>query len=131
MSRLSTALVCIITLLLALSLAQEPGNQSELRPTERFNGTTSIRLRSGERAQVRISIHNWIIHGGQKNRALPFPAQGFVIAQLRAGEATTIINGQRQQRREGEFWTVASERMMAIETEDDSAIIQTIVIAGG
>ena len=131
MLRLSTVFACLITLLLGLSLAQQPSNPSQIRPTERFNGTMSVRMRSGERSQVTVSVHNWIIHGGQKNYTPPFPAQGFVIAQLMQGEAATIINGQRQERREGEFWTVASEKMMAIETEDDSAIIQTIIIGGG
>ena len=131
MLRLPIALVCLTTLLLGLSLAQEPAAQSQIRPTERFNGTVSVRMRNGERAQVRVAVHNWIIHGGQKNLTLPFPAQGFLIAQLRSGEAFTVINGQRQERREGEFWTVSSEKSMAIETEDDSAIIQTIIIGGG
>jgi hypothetical protein len=131
MLRLSIALVCLITLLLGLSLAQQPAQQSQIQPTERFSGTTSVRMRSGERAQVRVVVQNWIVSGGQKNLTFRFEPQGFVIAQLRAGEAATVINGQRQQRREGEFWTVASDKMMAIETEDDSAIIQTVVIEGG
>ncbi|MBK9316847.1 MAG: hypothetical protein IPM55_21765 [Acidobacteria bacterium] len=51
-----------------------------------------------------------------------------MLTQLRGGALTTIINGQRQGRREGEFWTLPSERLLGLETEDDSAIIQTIVI---
>jgi hypothetical protein len=128
----------LILLPLDLASGQTPGEREQaakptLRPPiERFNGTTKFRVRNQQGqeqlVEVQVSIHNWIINGGQKIAALPFPAQGYLITQLRGGKLTTIINGQRQSRREDEFWTVPSEKLMGLETDNDSAVIQTVVI---
>src|SRR5262245_30446855 len=43
------------------------------------------------------------------SRVLELPLEvvgGIVIFELRAGKLTTIINGKRQPRREGEFWSL-------------------------
>jgi gentisate 1,2-dioxygenase len=53
-----------------------------------------------------------------------------LVYELRAGKVTTIINGERRQRREGDFWIVRSWQNIAIEADDDSAVIQIIEITG-
>lgn len=59
--------------------------------------------------------------------ALPLKAKGgFVVYELRAGKLTTIVNGNRQERREGEFWIVRPGETMSFETGDDSVVLQTI-----
>lgn len=138
MLRTIVGITAVLILFWQLAPAQQdektpPVNKEALRePSERFNGTTKVRIRdrNGETrvVDVRVSIHNWILNGQQRLSSLPFRSQGFLIVQLRGGSLTTIINGQRQERKEDEFWTVPSESQMGLETEDDSAIIQTIVI---
>jgi len=61
--------------------------------------------------------------------ALPLKEQGgFVIYELRAGKLTTVIDGQRQERREGEFWLVRPGQSIELEAADDAVVLQTIQI---
>jgi hypothetical protein len=62
---------------------------------------------------------------------LPLKARGgFVVYELRAGELTTIIDGQRQERHAGEFWVVRPGENIVLETESDGVVLQTIKIPG-
>jgi hypothetical protein len=74
-------------------------------------------------------MHQWIIRGRQKIAALELPMRGTMIVHLRGGSLTTVIDGRRQERAEGEFWTVPAGSTLGIETEDDSAIIQTVILS--
>jgi hypothetical protein len=68
--------------------------------------------------------------GAAAGSALPLKATGgFLIYELRAGKLTTIINGNRQERRLGEFWIVGPTDTVTLETEDDSVVLQTIHLA--
>ncbi len=122
-----------VALALALSkplpAQQRPGASSgpHLRLTERFVGTA--KLRQPPLQEVRIAIYNWSIDERQKIAALDSPVKGMMIVQLRGGSLITIIGGKRQKRRTEEFWTIPAGVTMGIETEDDTAVIQTIVIA--
>jgi quercetin dioxygenase-like cupin family protein len=113
---------------LVAALAQAPA--APLKPLERFDGTLRFRAQPGEaRApEAGVRVDNWIIDGRQKIDRFPLPAQGFVIVQLRGGTLTTTIDGKRERRREGAFWTVPPGATMAVETGDDSAVIQTVII---
>ena len=95
--------------------------------TERFAGETRVRT-AGQDAPVRVAIRNWSLGGGLKLAELPLPVKGLMIVQLRGGRVTTVIQGNSQARREGEFWTVPPGVPMGVETGDDSATLQTIVV---
>jgi hypothetical protein len=94
---------------------------------ERFAGETRVRTAQGV-AAVRVDVRNWTLGGGLKLDELPLQAKGLMIVQLRSGQVTTVIDGKREARKEGQFWTVAEGVRMSLETGDDSAILQTIVI---
>ena len=94
---------------------------------ERFTGQTRVRTAQGD-APISVDIRNWTLGGGVKVDELPLSAKGLMIAQLRGGRVTTVIGGNRQARREGEFWTVQPGVRMGLETGDDSATIQTVVV---
>ena len=114
---------------LAPAFAQE--NQQQLvRSRVIFDGRTQMRDAKAENAvrDTQIRIQNIAIVGGQKLQSLGLRANGITIMQLRAGDLTTIINGNRQERHEGEFWTVPAGAQFSIETEDDTASVQTIEI---
>jgi hypothetical protein len=115
------------------TLAQQrddPGQKADYpglrKPFERFDGTIALRTRDGQVRRLRVVIRNWIIDRGQVISR--FPESGFLIVQLRAGEVVTVIDGQRQERLEDEFWTVPAGSAMAVETRKESAILQTTVV---
>jgi hypothetical protein len=117
----------------SVGLAQQrddPGQKADYpglrKPFERFDGTIALRTRDGQVRRLRVVIRNWIVDRGQV--ISPFPESGFLIVQLRAGEVVTVIDGQRQERLEDEFWTVPAGSAMAVETRKESAILQTTVV---
>ena len=107
------------------SSQQKPDVQGLRSPFERFDGTVTLRTKDGQLRKLHVVIRNWIIDRGQTIRR--FPEEGFMIVQLRGGQVTTVIDGQRQERREDEFWTVPGGSSMSVETGNDSAILQTMV----
>ncbi len=58
------------------------------------------------------------------------PSQGgLLLVQLKAGQLATIDeNGERRVRREGEWWVVSQPSDFRVETDDDTAVIDTILI---
>jgi hypothetical protein len=125
-----TSALLLVSLGAGTVSAQEAGEPAvRLKALERFQGQTRVRTERGDEL-VRVDIHNWMIGGGMKLDELPLPTKGLMIVQLRGGELATVIRGRREERREGEFWTVLPGVPMGIETGDDSATIQTVVIVG-
>jgi hypothetical protein len=133
--------VCALTLSNASAWAEsakrEPGVVSSL---DRFSG----RLSMGDRETLRAAapnIHYQVLSLAPGTRAAPVPPAnsnlqalrlkargGFVVYELRAGKLTTIIDGKRQERREGEFWLVRPGEDITLEADDDSVVVQTIQI---
>jgi len=125
----------VVSLLLTTALAQQarPVESKEqfdapirLEPFERFDGTITLRTKDGQVRKLHVVIRNWIIPNRQ--RIQRFPEEGFIVVQLRGGELRTVIDGQRQERSEDEFWTVPAGASMSIETGNESAIIQTMAV---
>jgi len=109
-------------------VAPSPGAEgARLRPPiERFSGPVTVRARDGSARVVQVVVRNWIVDNRQK--IARFPEEGPVIVQLTGGELVTIIGGQRQERKSGEFWTVPAGSTMSLETGNDSAALQTVAI---
>lgn len=97
-----------------------------LAPIERFDGPVTFRARDGQPRTVRVVVRNWTIPNRQQ--IARFPEEGFLIVQLRGGQLTTVIAGQRQERKEDEYWTVPAGVPMSIETGNDTATIQTTAV---
>lgn len=101
-----------------------------VRSSAIFDGKTRVREAArGELRETNVRIQNVAIVGGQKVESIGLRSNGIVIMQLRGGELTTVIDGKRQERKEGEFWTVPAGAKISFETEDDTATIQTIEIS--
>jgi len=116
--------------LLVLTPAFAQQNQL-VRSSAIFEGKTRVRdvKRAGELRDTDVRIQNVAIVGGQKLDSLGLRSNGITIVQLRAGKLITVIDGKRQERQEGEFWTLPAGAQMSIETEDDTATIQTIEVS--
>lgn len=112
------------------ALGQKPDKEMtfdapvELKPTMSFDSSVMVRGKGGVPEQVTLSIRNWIIPNRQ--RIAPFPEQGLLVIQVRAGSLITIIDGKRQQRGVDQFWTVPPGATMEIETQQDSVILQVV-----
>jgi hypothetical protein len=133
MTRSVVKLSALIMVLLALAPALAQERTSPPRSIERFDGKTRVRVRDPQGqtqiVEVNVRIQNWAIEGRQKVDALPLQASGLMIVQLRGGELTTVIGGKRQERKEGEFWTVLPGAPMGAETKNDTASFQTIMVS--
>lgn len=93
---------------------------------EIFSGT--LTLQRPQVSGVKVAVHLWTVQGGQKHAALEIPGKGMMVVQVRAGTLTTIIGGKRQERKEGEFMTVPSGVPIGVETGNDTAVLQTVLI---
>jgi quercetin dioxygenase-like cupin family protein len=92
-----------------------------------FSGNLVVRA-GAPTESARVDMRQWSIAGGQRLASLRLPFRGLLIVELRAGEITTIINGERVVRREGEIWSVPAESTMQLETGEDAAILYTTLI---
>ena len=109
-------------------VAPPPGSEvaQPRKPIERFSGPVTVRAPDGTSQQVQVVVRNWIVDNRQK--IARFPEEGFLIVELTGGELVTIIDGQRLERKSGQFWTVPAGSTMSIETGNDSAALQTVAI---
>lgn len=122
----------IIAAFVALSLgparaeAQERAVGGGFEARERFTGTLTLLTKQGQSRNLSVAVRHWAIRGGQKIDR--FPEEGFKVVQLLAGSVTTIMDGRRMDRREGEFWTVPAGVPMAVETRDDTAVLHVMTV---
>lgn len=110
---------------LGQSRSQVPTRALEPEATSGYVAETTVRTARGPEP-VRVEVRNWIIRGHVRLEKLPVSGEGTIVAQVRGGELTTIIGDRRQERREGDFFTVPAGTALGVETEDDSAVLQTI-----
>jgi hypothetical protein len=95
--------------------------------------TGSLALDQGVAAAAsRIEIRRWGVPERQRVGGLRLenftPGRTLTIYQLRGGDVTTLIGGQRVVRHTGDFWTVLPGQSLVLETGDDNALIETITI---
>jgi quercetin dioxygenase-like cupin family protein len=77
---------------------------------------------------VKVEIANVDVSAGQSVDRLPLPFEGTLTVHLQAGEITTVIGGRREQRRQGQTWTVPAGVPMGLATGRDAASLQTILV---
>lgn len=93
-------------------------------PVSRFQGNAQFKGKDGRTRDAQVSIRQWTIPPKQKLDALP--ERGFLLVTVRAGKVTTTINGQRQQRRTDDFWTVPENAQMSLEASGEAALIEVL-----
>ena len=115
-----------------------PSNPPTVSSRERFSG----RIPAGRALAAAPTIHYQELglppgiqattpsaEGGMALLPLTGKA-GYILFELRAGKLTTVINGNRQVRGQGEIWIVGPQDRVILETEDDSVVVQTIQLSG-
>ena len=97
--------------------------EAKVEGVQRFDGV--LALAAARRS--RVTVRTWILHNKEKLERLP--ETGLLLVELRAGErCTTIIDGKRVERKEGDFWLVPAGTSMAVETGRFSVVLQTIAL---
>ena len=109
--------------------SRPPGQASSgpVAQDRRFAGSVRIQTPSGPNS-VRVEITNVDIRGGHTIERLELPFDGTLTVHLQAGELTTTIGGKREERRQGQVWTVSPGVAMGLTTRRDAASLQTILV---
>jgi hypothetical protein len=135
---LSRTALLVATVLLVVSSsrqtgAQTPpksGSQSEnvlaLTKTDRFEGKTVLKLKTGRPQEVSVAMRSWALHG--RLQVDKFPEHDFLVVYLHSGKVTTVIDGKQEQHKGGDFWTVPAAASMSIHVTSESALLQTLAI---
>lgn len=79
-------------------------------------------------APLRLEVRNLII-GHSKASDVPTPTN--ILMELRGGAVITTINGQTQERIQGDFWTVEKGSSLAIENQGQAAVIRAVYVFPG
>src|SRR6266851_362363 len=131
---LTIAILTAGTHLGASTFAQDPSSQVALAVRDRvplrslgfFDGKITVRTKQGKDKEIRVVIRNWFMpKGGVVPR---FPEEGFMIVQLQNGRLTTTIDGQREERKSGDFWFLPAGSTMSMETAHTAASLETMAM---
>ena len=111
-------------------LAQQEQDEDHPQPRidvfERFDGSVNLRAPNGSTRVAGVVVHNWGIPNSQTISS--FPLQGFLVMELRGGEMTTVIDGERTEREAGSFWVVPERASLTVITGNDTAALQVTAI---
>ena len=118
-------LIASALLVSAMPAAGQERAEGPVRVRILFQGETPARGGAAARVDIRV----WSIAGRQRLAGLSLPYRGLTIVELRAGDLTTVIDGRRVERREGEIWSVPAGSAMRLQTDDDTAVVQTTLIS--
>ena len=127
------------TLLMAGALlAAQPVRQGNAQAAPEPNGSASyyVLLTQGMMAgpayiypfsttHFRVEIRNLIV-GHATAHDVPIPTD--VVMELRSGAVTTDLGGVKQERTEGDFWTVAKGGHLDVENNGQVAVIRAIYV---
>ena len=97
-----------------------------LAPLRRAEETVIFSAKDGKSQALRVAIDQWTLVAGRE--IVRFPADGDVLVQLRAGLITTVIGGQRQARKEGDFWLLPAGTTMSVTVKTEMATLQTVSV---
>jgi quercetin dioxygenase-like cupin family protein len=96
-------------------------------PVNRYQGDAHFKGKDGRTRDAQVGIRQWTIAPRQKVDALP--ESGFLLVTVRAGKVTTTINGQTQQRRTDDFWTVPENTRMSVEASGEAALLEVLSLS--
>jgi hypothetical protein len=125
------ASVALALALAGVALAQDATQPAPApatpQPIERYTGQLVVTRKDGSKANLRVTIRDWIVPNFSVQER--FPQDGAMFCQLRAGELMTLIGNERKPRREDESWFVPAGTGMGVRTERDTALLHTVMVA--
>jgi quercetin dioxygenase-like cupin family protein len=111
----------------AAPLAAQQRPESDASPVlgrERIRAEIPITTREGVRT-LQVTQRNWSLAGGQAG----IPDTGFLVVQLHSGEVVTTIEGNRQKRKPGEWWSVPEGAKWSVQVTSEMAVLQVTGIS--
>lgn len=102
-----------------------------LEVNTRFADTLTLTRAKGTPSPFRVEFKEWHLAG--QNQPIPFPEQGFYVAQLVWGAVTTQIGGASQARKPSDFWAVekGAKMVVIIQKPGEEALLQTFSVNPG
>jgi hypothetical protein len=100
----------------------QPRDTAYVIVTPGLLGTPILPLRFTS-APLDVGVRNLVMGAGE---ARDVPITGRTVMELRGGQLTTTIDGQRQERRPGDFWVVEPGSAVSFATRGDVAVIRVI-----
>jgi gentisate 1,2-dioxygenase len=71
-------------------------------------------------------LRNWVVRNLQ---TASLTATGMLVIHVRAGgPAVTVIDGQRAQREEGDFFVVPPGAMLSVETQNETVVFSVLEV---
>ncbi len=93
----------------------------------RFSGFLRLATRGGSDS-VRVELSNLDVRSDTTVDRLDLPFEGTLIAYIQAGTATVTIDGRRQEKNQGQIWTVPPGASFGLATGRDAVSLQTVLI---
>jgi hypothetical protein len=140
-SGMRTKIFCPLFCILFLLLAAQPIRQADAQGSgekpgqQPYYSVLTEGMLSGpvfpyqfQSVKLRVEIRN-LIMGHSKASNVPTPTD--VVMELREGAVITTINGQKQERTLGDFWTVEKGASLSIESPGQVAVIRAVYLYPG
>jgi len=105
----------------------DPGTKVELRESPFFDGEVTFSTPGGERT-LKVALKQLQMHGGARVE-LPLPEKGMLLLQHRAGDVKLSAGRTEFKPIEGEWMTIDLPEGVTLSTEDDSALVDAIVVS--
>lgn len=127
-------LLCILLLLFAAPPIRQADAQSAKEKSDRqpYYSLITEGMLSGpvfpyqfQSVKLRVEIRNLIL-GHSKAANVPTPTE--IVMELREGSVITTLNGQRQERTIGDFWSVDKGASLSIESPGQVAVIRAVYL---
>lgn len=87
--------------------------------------TVRIQFKS---APLRVEVRNLVMGRGETE---PIPVPTRVLFEVRQGAVTTTLNREKQERHQGDFWTVDKDSALTIHNSGEVAVLRAIYIFEG
>ncbi len=136
-TKLLSRLLCILFVLLAAQpIRQVDAQSSNEKPGRQpYYSVLTEGMLSGpvfpyqfQSVKLRVEVRN-LIMGHSKASNVPTPTD--MVMELREGAVTTTINGQKQERTIGDFWSVEKGASLSIESPGQVAVIRAVYLYPG
>jgi hypothetical protein len=122
-SRTTIAATVLGLTLFAGTMAQQRGYDQRVAA----RGTITIRTTRGPKA-LGLTVTKISVPGGT-TATLELPEKGMIILQHRAGDVTLTTGETKRRLQEGEWVTIALPARVVLTPEDDTALLDAIVVA--